>query len=146
MALFTVLEPPKGEIDKVTFVREGFAPLALVFTVLWALWHRMWVMAAILFAILVAISLSVTLLDLNPAVASLLELATGLIFGFEARRLRIMSLERSGYRQAGLIEASTREAAELGYFAARPRNAQAAAPAPKLRIDAEDTLGLFGTR
>lgn len=147
MALFTVLEPPKGEIDKVTFIREGFAPLALVFTLFWALWHRLWVVAAILLAILVAISLSVTLLGLNPAVASLLELATGFIFGFEARRLRIMSLERAGYRQAGLIEASTREAAELDYFAARPRRAKApAAPAPKLRADAEDTLGLFGTR
>ena len=144
MALFTVLEPPHGEIDKVTFVKEGFAPAALVFTVLWALWHRMWVVAAILFAVLVAISLSAVLLGLDPVIASLLELAIGVVFGLEARRLWIMSLERSGYRQAGLIEASNHEAAELAYFMNRPRAPQTA-PVPKLRAQTEDTLGLFGT-
>lgn len=144
MALFTILEPPHGEIDKVTFVKEGFAPAALVFTVLWALWHRMWVVAATLFAVLVAISLSVNFFDLDAMMASLLEIAISVIFGFEARKLWIMSLERSGYRQAGLIVASNREAAELAYFANRPRVAQSV-NAPKLRGHAEDTLGLFGT-
>lgn len=144
MALFTILESPQGEIDKVTFVKEGFAPAALVFTVLWALWHRMWVVAAALFAILVAISLAVSLLNLNSTAASLLEIAVGLIFGFEARRLWIMSLERSGYRQAGLIEASNQEAAELAYFANRPRLVKAVTVS-KLHAPAENTLGLFGT-
>lgn len=144
MALFTVLEPPHGEIDKVTFVKEGFAPGALVFTALWAIWHRMWVVAAILFALLVAISLSVSLGGLDPAMASLFEIAVGVIFGFEARRLWIMSLERSGYRQTGLIEASNQEAAELAYFAKRPRLGQVVTK-PKLRSHGEDTLGLFGT-
>jgi hypothetical protein len=144
MALFTVLEPPHGEIDKVTFVKEGFAPAALVFTVLWALWHRLWVVAAVLFALLVAISLLAGLLGLDPAIASLLELAVGIIFGLEARRLWIMSLERSGYRLAGLIEASNREAAELAYFMKRPRAAQVET-APKFGFHTEDTLGLFGT-
>lgn len=143
MALFTVLEPPHGEIDKVTFVKEGFAPAALIFTVLWALFHRMWVVAAILFVVLVAISLSVSMLNLDAAIASLLEIAVGLIFGFEARRLWTMSLERAGYRRAGLIEASNQEAAELAYFANRAHRVQAMT-APKLRAHAEDTLGLFG--
>lgn len=144
MALFTVLEPPQGEIDKVTFVKEGFAPGALVFTVLWALWHRMWVVAAILFSLLVAVSLSLSLLELDPLMASLLELAIGLIFGFEARKLWIMSLERSGYRNEGLIEASNQEAAELEYFASRPRMTKLVAES-RLHPHAENTLGLFGT-
>jgi hypothetical protein len=144
MALFTVLEPPQGEIDKVTFVKEGFAPAALVFTVLWALWHRMWVVAASLFALLVAISLSVSLGGLSPVIGSLLELGVGMIFGWEARRLWVMSLERAGYRQTGLIEASNQEAAELAYFASRPRMAKAVAVSKPL-AHADDTLGLFGS-
>ena len=46
MALFTVLEPPDKKPERVAFVPEKFAGGALVFGFLWALWHRMWVIAA----------------------------------------------------------------------------------------------------
>lgn len=143
MALFNILEAPDGEPDRLVVVRERFSAAAFVFTILWSLWHRMWVVSAILLALLVAISFTAGALGLNPALAGLFEAAVSLIFGFEAQRLRIMSLERAGFRLSALIEASNREAAELQYFMGR-RRSSVPVVAPILPPAAHDTLGLFG--
>jgi hypothetical protein len=144
MALFTVFEHPSGDPNRTIFVKEGFSFAALIFTVLWALWHRMWVVAAILFVLLTVLNLSAGQWGLDPKLAGLLETAVGIIFGFEARRLWAMSLERAGYRNMGIVEGSNREAAELGYFNGRPRVENSIHSTPRHPL-AHDTLGLFGT-
>jgi hypothetical protein len=143
MALFNILEAPDGNPDRVMVIREGFSPGAFIFTVFWALWQRMWVVAAILIAVLAAISLAAGLLGLGPNLTSVLEAAVSLIFGFEATRLRTVSSERAGYRLVGLIEASNQEAAELQYFTGRQRPSPPV-NAPVLPPASHDTLGLFG--
>ena len=143
MSLFNILEAPNGNPDRVATVKEGFSVGALVFTVFWALWQRMWVVSAVLFALFAAVAIAVSAQVLDPVVASVLEAAIALIFGFEARRLHMVSLERAGYRAAGLIEASNREAAELEYFMGRQRQ-PARVPHPILPPASHDTLGLFG--
>ena len=143
MALFNILEAPDGKPDRVMVIREGFSPGAFIFTVFWALWHRMWVVAAILFAILAAVSLAAGLVGLSPTLTSVLEAAVSLIFGFEATRLRTVSSERAGYRLVGQMEASNQEAAELQYFMGRQRPSSAVR-APVLPAASHDTLGLFG--
>jgi hypothetical protein len=142
MALFTVLEPPDGKPDRVAFIPEGFAWPAVLLTFFWALWHRMWVVAAILFALFTALSLAVAYEVLGPGLGSLLQFGLSLIFGLEARRLQESSLLRAGYRRAGLIEASRFEAAELAYFAERAPPPAPSAPA-RYRNAPEDTLGIF---
>ena len=146
MALFTILEAPDHKSDRLVVVKDGFSASALIFTVFWALWHRMWVISAILFALFVATGLLVNVLGINSTLGSALEIAIGLIFGFEARGLYIRSLEKAGYHMAGLIEASSREAAELSYLLGREssRMAMSTAVAPIRAPAAHDTLGLFG--
>ena len=123
---------------------EGFSWGAFVFTVLWALWQRMWVVGLLLFALTSGLAVAANLELIGPGLASLLQLAVALVFGFEGRNLLISSLEGSGYRRVGLIQASTEESAELAYFAERaPAPVQAAAPS-RLRAMPEDTLGMFG--
>lgn len=142
MALFTVLEPQDGKLDRVAFIPEGFAWPAFVFTFFWALWHRMWVAAALLFAVFTALSLAVTYEVLGPGLGSLLQFGLSLIFGFEAWGLKESSLLRAGFRRAGLIQASSFDAAELAYFTRRAP----APPAPqptRYRTAPEDTLGIF---
>ena len=51
MKIYTVLEPPDGKSERVAFVPEGFSWGALMFGLLWALWHRMWVVALLLFVL-----------------------------------------------------------------------------------------------
>lgn len=140
MTIFIVLEPPDGNPERVAFVPEGFSWGALLFTVLWALWQRMWVVAALLFAVTAALTVATNLDVLGPGLAALLNFGIGLIFGFEARSLQVKSLERAGFRRAGLMEASNAEAAELAYFAGRAP----VSPDSKFRSKPDDTLGLFG--
>jgi len=138
MTLFTVLEPPDGDPDKVAFLPEGFSWGALVFTFFWALFHRLWFVAALVFAGFTLLNVAVQLNLLGSAIASLLQIGVGVILGFEGRSLQVMALERAGYRRAGLIQATEHEAAELSYFAGR-------APAPaRYRGAPPDTLGIFG--
>lgn len=143
MALFTVLEPPDGKLDRVAFVPERFAPWAVALGFIWALWHRMWVIAAILFALTAALNAAMHFEVLDVAIGSLAQFAIALIFGFEARQLQVTSLERAGFCRAGLIEASDLDAAELTYFAGRAPAPPPPAPA-RYRAAPEDTLGIFG--
>ena len=143
MTLFTVLEPPDGKSDRVVFMPEGFAWAAAVFTFFWALWHRMWIVAALLFTAHAALTLAASHELISGVLASTIQLGLSLLFGLEARGLRVTALEHAGFRCAGLVQASGLEAAELGYFAARAP----VSPAPanvRYRAAADDTLGIFG--
>lgn len=143
MTIFTVLEPPDGKPERVVFVPEGFSWAALLFTVVWALWHRLWMVAALLFALTSVLTVATNLEVLGANFAALLHLGIAVIFAFEARNLEVKSLERAGFRRAGLIEAGSSEAAELAYFADRA----AVSPQPatsRVRAAHDDTLGIFG--
>lgn len=141
MTIYSVLEPPDGNPDRVTFVPEGFAWAGFVFTFMWALSKRLWVVAALLFAVFAGLSAAVSQELLAPGLGSVLQSGIALMFGFEARHLQIRSLERAGFRRAGLIQATSLEAAERVYFSAR-LPAPAAAPIP-YRAVPDDTLGIF---
>ena len=143
MAIFTVLEPPDGKPERVAFVREGFSWGALLFTFLWAMWHRMWVVAAFLFALSSMLTVAVNLGFLGTGLAGLLQAGVALVFAFEARNLHAKSLEGVGFRRSGLIQANDIEAAELAYFASRAPATPEPAPA-RIRSAHEDTLGIFG--
>jgi hypothetical protein len=142
MAIYTVLEPPEGQPDLVAFVPEGFAWGGFVFTFSWALWHRLWVVAALLLALTAGLSAAANLELLGPGLASLLQFVIALLYGFEARELQLSSLERAGFRRAGLITASSVEAAELAYFTGRAPAIPVPAPA-RYRTAPDDTLGIF---
>lgn len=142
MALFTILEPPDNKPDRVAVIPEGFAWGAFLFTFFWAMWQRMWVAAALLFVVFTALSLAVASEVLGPGFGSLLQFGLSLIFGLEARRLQESALLRTGFRRAGLIQASSLEAAELAYFAGRAPPPPST-PAIRYRGGPEDTLGIF---
>lgn len=143
MKIFNVLEHPDGKPDRVAFIPEGFSWGALLFGLVWALWHRMWVVAALLFVAASLLTIASHLQFLGPGLATLLNLAIGLVFAFEARNLEVMSLERAGFRRSGLIQASNAEAAEIAYFAGRPPFSSEPVSSRPAATQA-DTLGLFG--
>ena len=144
MAIFNVLEPPDGNPQRVAFIREGFSWGALVFTVLWALFHRMWLVAAMLFVGFAVVAVAEAWGLMGPVLAGAVNFAIALLFGFEARKFQSMSLERAGFRPAALIEATGLEAAELAYFAGRAPAMPVSAASVRLPGQPVDTLGLFG--
>lgn len=147
MTSYTIFRRPGDGAEKAVFVKDGFSAPALLFTVLWALWHRMWVVAAIMLALMAALTLAVQSAGLNEAVAVAADIALGFLIGLEGATLRSWSLQRAGFAEVGVIEASSLENAELKYFhAVAPAAAVATFPAP-LRPAAtsqSDPLGLFG--
>lgn len=147
MAIYSVHNRSAAPADEAIFVKEGFAWAAFVFTLLWALWHRMWIVAAIVFSITVAIAALGSWLGLGDAPVNLASLAGSLVLGFEGNDLRRWSLARQGYKELALTAGRDIDEAELRFFAAQApfRLPALNSVPPKLRPEAHDPLGLFGT-
>jgi hypothetical protein len=147
MALYSVHNRRGASPDEAIFVPEGFSTGALVFTVLWALWHRMWLVAAVLLAVMVAIALAGNYFGLGEWVTALASFVVSLLFGFEARDLQRRSLIAAGYSQIGFSHGRDLDDAEIRYYHTRatppaPTTQVMAQPVP--RLQAPDTLGIFG--
>ena len=137
MAAYVVMEPPARQSqdarDRAVFIRDGFSLLAFLVPPLWLLWHRLWIEA------LLALGLSVTLAALGEAVglgllAAGLSLLVSVYVGLEGPALRLAALRRRGWLETGLIEAGSRDEAEIRLFAgAEP---QAAPQAPHAALPA----------
>lgn len=146
MAVYTVHRKPDAAPDDVTLVPEGFNTRAFLFTVLWALWNRLWVLACIIAVVLVAVTTLPTYLGFGSEIIAVPHLALALLFGFEANDLRRLALSRAGFEEIALVSGSSLDEAELRYFAQQTKT-----PAPVASNSesvpsrfAHDTLGLFG--
>ncbi len=98
------------------FVREGFSWAAFFFSVVWALYHRMWVVALGLTAAVAGLAAIDDVLDLDPLFSETLGLGLSVWIGFEANDWRRAALKRRGYLDAGLVVAPAVEIAEHRFF------------------------------
>ena len=98
------------------FVREGFSWGAFFFSTLWALWHRMWLTAFLIFAGSAALGVITDVLRLDPLTDSAAGFALALIIGWEANDWWRRSLARRGYVNAAIIAAPSRLEAERRFF------------------------------
>lgn len=147
MAIYTIFRKAGAPREAAVFVKEGFSIAAFVLTFVWALWNRMWVVAAVILAVMAAVAVAGSLTAANEVVVTAVNTGLALIFGFEAQSLRAWSLRRSGFVDDGLVEAASREEAELKYFAAAlpaERVVPRAAPVRSHGSSQSDPLGLFG--
>jgi hypothetical protein len=147
MAIFTVHSRGEPERDAV-FVADGFSWAALLFTGFWALWHRMWIVAAIVFAVMVAGSYGGLALGAPDELITGVNLALSLLLGAEAQDLRRWSLARRGFREIATVGGGNIEEAELRFFAVNLRQhggpPAAGIPAPRVPPAADrEPLGLF---
>ncbi len=99
------------------FLREGFSWGAFFFSILWALWHRLWFWAVILLGISALLTLVPELIGLDLITDSAVSLAVALLIGWHANDWRRRALERSGYVTAGVVAAPSLEEAERRFFA-----------------------------
>lgn len=147
MAIYSVHNRDGASDEQAVFVAESFSAGALVFTVLWAAWHRMWLAASVLLAVTGGTALAGNYFGISESMTALVSFAVSLIFGFEARELYARSLVARGMAQVGLSHGRNLEEAELRYYhRARAGGAPSMMATPKLPqpIHAPDTLGIFG--
>ena len=128
MLIYTVHDSPYWALDEdalpgegAVFIREGFCWAAFVVPLVWALWHRLWLVAAGLVAASVALNAALDLLGLGEAVKVLCGLGLLVLIGFEANDLRRWTLGRRSWRQLGLVAGRSVGEAEHRFFAPPPR-------------------------
>ncbi|MAH84343.1 MAG: hypothetical protein CBB68_08440 [Rhodospirillaceae bacterium TMED8] len=105
MKIFTVYLRRNGaDPDQdIVLVEEGFSFPALFFTIFWALWHRLWLVAAALLVIGFAAEFIGHELGLLPATKTLISFVSAFFFGVFAGDLRRHFLVRAGYTDFGVV-------------------------------------------
>ena len=122
MATYTAheLEDVSGTLteraDAVTFVKEGFAWLALFFPVFWLLYNRMWIVLAGFVGALIAMEFGLSFAGVEEDVAAWAATGLVLMFAFQANDLRRWTLVRQGYRLARPVTGANLTACELNFF------------------------------
>jgi hypothetical protein len=161
---FAVYESPKEAPDlferanRLAFVKEGFSWPALLVPLLWLIYHRMWIELIVLIAVYLGLQWAFGTDPQGQTLAAWASLAVGILFAFEANDLRSASLERRGYRLAGVASGRDRTEAERSFFTAwlplqarqakvaermQERRAEVEATAPISRSEGEEVIGLF---
>jgi hypothetical protein len=120
MASYVVMGPAEDRTgEQAIFIRDAFAPLAVVLPVVWLLWHRLWIEAGV--ALIVMLSLTAALEWLGLAeLAGLAAFLIGLYAALEGSALRIFAARRKGFAEKAVIDAASVGDAEEHYFLTRP--------------------------
>ena len=147
--------------DGILFVKEGFAWWALLFPVLWLLYHRMWIVLLGFVVIAGVLQAGVSVADMPEAIAGFASMGLGFLLALEGNDLRRWSLTRKGYRFAGLVSGRdlgecerrfltgwlARQATQGGESPNAPPQTRkanvAAAPRDAKASQSDDVIGLF---
>ena len=122
MRFYTIHAPrrpwagPDTAIAEARAVKDGFSWPAFVFSFLWALWHRLWLVAVLIFVAEFAIGLLVGLVGFGGTVNAAVSLGMALVVGWLANDLRRDHLERRGLADLGIVMAASGEDAIERYF------------------------------
>lgn len=114
---YETFDPDRGLV----LVKEGFNWPALFFSVFWALWCRLWWVAAGLVVVNIVLSAALTLLGADPASEAAVSLGFAVLLGLLANDLKRWTLDRRGFRQIGVVAAQDIEAAERRFFDLNPQ-------------------------
>jgi hypothetical protein len=121
MPVFTVHAPVDGgadlaATDKFTFVRDGFHFWAMAASVLWLLWHRLWLALIGWIVVTVAIGLGLSALGAGSGTILFADFVIAILMGFEGASLQRWTLSRRKWRQLDIVVADDEEAAERRFF------------------------------
>ena len=114
---------PESALDDARAVKDGFSWPAFFFSFVWALWRRLWLLAALIFGVEFATGLAADGLGLNVVTETALSLGIALIVGWVANDLVRRDLERRGLTEAGVVMAQSAEDAIERYFIETSRSA-----------------------
>ena len=122
MSVYTIHHDPMSADTGSEFfvVKEGFCWSALVFTALWALWHRMWLAFVLLLAVGAALELALTMSGADDIAAFSVGLGYALLVGYGANDWRRWTLARRGMDLMGIVAAPDSEAALHRYVDRNP--------------------------
>lgn len=122
MAIYSVhvrrqgLDPDRDMV----LIKEGFSWSAMVFTVIWALWNKLWFVAIVIVLVMSATGVLGHAMHLEPGLTGVIHMAIAIIIGYVANDLRRARLDRLGFEEVDLVHASSRLNAESRFFDRHP--------------------------
>jgi hypothetical protein len=147
MASYLVLRPPgvNREPESVRFVKDGFSFAALVFPLIWMLFHRLWIYALAFFILQMALATAIELMGFGPA-GTLALLALNLLVALESGEIRRSYMTARGWVLDAVVVADSIDMAEEIYFSsAEPAVRPAVATTGPARPGLAPAFGLFDT-
>ena len=102
--------------DRFVFVRDGFHFWAAVASVIWLLWHRLWLALIGWIVLMIAIQFGMAALGASRGTIFVVDVLIAILMGFEAATLRRWSLSRRKWRQLDIVVADNVLAAEHRFF------------------------------
>jgi hypothetical protein len=106
----------EARAERIVFVREGIAWWALLFPLIWLLYHRQWLVIAGFVAVLVALNLVIGAADLGEVAGAALNFGISLILALEGNNLRRWTLGRKGYTQVDVATGRDQGECEQRFF------------------------------
>jgi hypothetical protein len=123
MASYVAMEPADDRTGaQAIFIRDAFAPLAVVLPVVWLLWHKLWIEAGVALIAMLGATAALEWLGLAQ-LAGLAAFVIGLYVALEGSALRMFALRRRGFAEKAVIDAASIADAEEHHFLTRPRPA-----------------------
>jgi hypothetical protein len=122
MRVYTVhIHPRRADTDKdIVFVKEGFCWPAFFFSVLWAIWNGLWLVALLFLLLEAGLGLLFDLFLFDPLSQVILSLLLAIAIGLTANDLRRWTLSRRGYRGEGAVVERNLISAERRFFENNP--------------------------
>ena len=102
--------------DKFVFVRDGFHFWAALASVVWLVWHRLWLALIGWVAVTVGIGFALGALGAGSREILVADILIAILTGFEAATLQRWTLSRRKWRQLDIVVADNEEAAERRFF------------------------------
>lgn len=118
LKLYTVFSKTdaSGELEDVRFVRDGFSFLAFLLNVFWALYHRLWWLAAVCLGVLVGTELLVRSGWLSVFSVGVIQVGAFIIVGMWANDCLRASLKKRGYDDEDVVSGETKIRAQQRFF------------------------------
>lgn len=101
-------------------VREGFNWAAFLLSFVWALWHRLWLVALAIVTVSLLMNLAIWALGMDALASSVLSLGVALLTGLLANDCRRWTLARQGFADYGVSTGETEELALARFLDATP--------------------------
>ncbi len=132
MELYTVhFRPPPGECREgipgpgadrdLVLIKEGFCWPAFFFSFFWALWNRLWLVAAAFLALELLLSAVLRALAAEAPVQAALSLGLALAIGLVANDLRRWTCARRGLKFIDVVTGDGRDGAERRFLDHNPQ-------------------------
>lgn len=118
MKLYTVHTKPGSDytLDKPIFLREGFNWLAFLFTFLWALAHRLWAFALVLFIANITIAMAMRYGVFSQLTGGIVQFGVQVLAGFHANDALRNVMQKRQYLFQDITSGESLLMAEQRYF------------------------------